>query len=265
MSRRPSPRRSTDARAEVSALVFGRHPVREALRARRRRLHRLCLRAGLSGADVDDLRAAAREASLPIQEMEPEAFGRAVPEGANTQGVFLEAEALPTVSLEELADPPGARLLVALDGVEDPQNLGAIARVAEVAGAAGLIVAQRRSAPLGAAASRASAGALEWLPVARVTNLNRAFKSLKEKGFWLYGADSEGGEALYGLPDRAIDARRVLVLGAEGRGLRAGVRDALDHRVRVPMRGQVASLNVATAAAVVLFELGRRVEALPEV
>ncbi len=265
MSRRAAARGGEPGGRGVPAQVYGRHPVREALAARRRELHRLCLRAGLRGADVSELREAAAALGLPVQELEPEAFAAAVPEGANTQGVFLEAGALPTVELEELARPPGPRVLVALDGVEDPQNLGAIARVAEVAGAAGLIVAQRRSAPLGAAASRASAGALEWLPVARVTNLARAFKQLKEHGFWLYGADSEGGGSLYALPDRAIDARQVVVLGAEGRGLRPGVREALDHRVSVPMRGQVASLNVATAAAVVLFELARRAGEAAEV
>jgi 23S rRNA (guanosine2251-2'-O)-methyltransferase len=148
--------------------------------------------------------------------------------------------------------------VVALDGVEDPQNLGALARVADGAGAAGLILTRRRSPPLTAAVSRASAGSIEWLPAARVTNLSRTLNLLKKKEFWIYGADVEAPAELWRLPDRAHSARRVVVLGAEGRGLRPGVVRALDQRFRSPLRGRVGSLNVATAAAVVLFELLRR-------
>jgi 23S rRNA (guanosine2251-2'-O)-methyltransferase len=147
---------------------------------------------------------------------------------------------------------------VALDGVEDPQNVGAIARVAEAAGAAGLLLTRRRAPPLSAAVARASAGAIEWLPVGRVANLPRALEGLKARDFWVFGGDPKARDDLFQVPDRWLSTRRVLVLGAEGRGLRPGVLACLDHRVAIPLAGRVASLNVASAAAVLLFELRRR-------
>ena len=150
------------------------------------------------------------------------------------------------------------RCRVALDGVEDPQNVGAIARVAEAAGASGLILTRRRAPPLGPAVARASAGAIEWLPVARVPNLSRALNQLKNHDFWIFGADPEGDLDVYQLTDRMLAGHRVVVLGAEGAGLRPGVVRVLDHRLCIPLAGRVGSLNVSAAAAVVLFEMGRR-------
>ena len=179
--------------------------------------------------------------------------------GAASQGVLLDAGPLPELPLEELAVSGRApRTLVALDGVEDPQNLGAIVRVAEAAGTVGLILTRRRAPPLSPAVARASAGAIEWLPVARVANLPRSLDRLKALGFWVFGGEADAPLELYSLPDRLLTGHRVLVLGAEGRGLRDGVRRVVDHRVQIPMTGRVASLNVAAAAAVLLFELRRR-------
>jgi 23S rRNA (guanosine2251-2'-O)-methyltransferase len=127
----------------------------------------------------------------------------------------------------------------------------------------GLVLTRRRSPPLSAAVARASAGAVEWVPVARVPNLTRALHTLKEQGFWAYGATLGGGSNLYDLPDRAFAGDRVLVLGAEGAGIRPGVDDALDYQVEIPMSGKVASLNVSTAAAVFLFEIRRRAGGRP--
>jgi 23S rRNA (guanosine2251-2'-O)-methyltransferase len=176
--------------------------------------------------------------------------------------VALLVGPLPDFSVGELAragEPP--RTIVALDGVEDPQNVGAIARVAEACGACGLLLTRRRAPPLGAAVSRASAGAIEWLPTARVANLGRAVNTLKEAGFWVFGCDPKGAEELFSLPDRVVAGDQLVVLGAEGRGLRPGILRLVDHWIRIPMVGRVGSLNVAAAAAVVLFELRRR--ALP--
>jgi 23S rRNA (guanosine2251-2'-O)-methyltransferase len=240
-------------------LVYGIHPVLEALRARRRRLLRLRVREGSGRPELAPLLDAAREAAIPIEEVSAASLANALGEAANHQGVSLEAGPIPSVSLEELCaagEPP--RTLVALDQVEDPQNLGAIARVAEAAGASGLLLTDRHSPPLSPAVSRASAGAIEWLPTARVPNLVRALNQLKEKGFWVFGADVEASQSLFELPDRLVQGERIVLLGAEGRGLRPGVQAVVDHRVRIPLGGRVASLNVATAAAVVLFELSRR-------
>ena len=130
--------------------------------------------------------------------------------------------------------------------------------MAEAAGATGLLLTDRHSPPLSPAVARASAGAVEWLAIARVPNLVRALNQLKSGGFWIFGAEVDAPDSLFELPERVVRGDRVVVLGAEGRGLRPGVLAAVDHRVRIPLAGRVASLNVASAAAVVLFELARR-------
>jgi len=243
-------------------VLVGIHPVREALRAGRRPLHRLRLRESEgrpASPELMDILARARAAGVPAEELPPSRFDREAPAGMPHQGVLLEVGPLPCPPLAELIPPPGEPCwLLALDGVEDPQNLGALLRVADAAGVRGALVPERRAAPLSAAVARASAGALEHLPVVRVTNLVRALNQLKSQGFWIHGADPEGGLDLFAAPERLFDRRLVLVMGAEGRGLRPGVRDAIDSFFRIPMHGAVASLNVATAAAVFLFEWQRR-------
>jgi 23S rRNA (guanosine2251-2'-O)-methyltransferase len=246
-------------------LIFGLHPVLEALRAGRRRLVRLRIQEDLKRAELGELAELARAADIAVERVSRQRLDAALPSGAKSQGLVLEAGPLPTPSLEELqslAFPSGEhRCLVALDGVEDPQNLGAIIRVAEAAGALGLILTARRAPPLGAAVARASAGAVEHLSVSRVGNLRRALDQLKKGGFWIIGADADAGEDLFQTPDQIWQGDLVLVFGAEGRGLRRGVVQLLDHRVRIPVAGRVGSLNVAAAAAVVLFETVRRAAA----
>ena len=243
-------------------LIFGLHPVLEALRARRRRLVRILVQEDLKRAELQEIAERALTADIPVERVPGRKLAAMLPAGAKDQGLVLEAGPLPTPSLEELqsiaVSPVGCRRLVALDGVEDPQNLGAIIRVAEAAGAQGLVLTSRRAPPLGAAVARASAGAVEHLPVARVGNLRRALQQLQRGGFWTIGADAAGGEDLFQTAGRIWQGDLVLVFGAEGRGLRRGVLELLDHRIRVPMAGRVDSLNVAAAAAVVLFEAVRR-------
>jgi 23S rRNA (guanosine2251-2'-O)-methyltransferase len=208
------------------------------------------IREGALRRELEEIRALAREARVPLE---------TVRDGEPRLAVELEAGPLPELSVEELAAVAGGPArLVALDEVEDPQNLGAICRVAEAAGVRGLLLTRRHAPPLSPAVSRASAGALEHLAVARVTNLRRALNHLKSKGYWVLGAEADTAPDLYELPDRLLSGPLVVVLGGEGRGIRAGVRECLDHRARIPMAGRVASLNVAAAAAVVLFELVRR-------
>jgi 23S rRNA (guanosine2251-2'-O)-methyltransferase len=254
VARAPERRGGAPDRHELA----GVHPVREALRARRRELHRLRLREGAARSALAGLAELAAAAGVPVEEVDAEELGRRAGPGVAHQGAVLSAGPLPELPLAALGAGPPPRALVALDGVEDPQNVGSIARVAEAAGACGLVLTQRRAPPLGPAVSRASAGAIEWLPVARVVNLTRALAELKERGFWVFGADPEAEDDLFGLSDRVARGDRVVVLGAEGRGLRSGIEQAIDHRVRIPMAGRVASLNVAAAAAVILFELARR-------
>ncbi|MFO0689787.1 MAG: 23S rRNA (guanosine(2251)-2'-O)-methyltransferase RlmB [Myxococcota bacterium] len=249
--------------------LTGFHAVHEALRARRRRLQRLLLRDGLDRGDEARLLELARTAGVPAERADEQVLERIAGPDVRTQGVALQAGPIPELSLEALiaASLDGAgeggrgRRVVLLDGVEDPQNVGAIARVAESAGAIGLVLTDRRAPPLTAAVSRASAGAIEWLPVARVTNLVRALETLKAARFWVLAAALEESRSLFELPDRVLTGDLAVVLGAEGRGIRPSVLEQADHRVRIPMRGRVESLNVSTAGAVILYELLRRAEA----
>jgi 23S rRNA (guanosine2251-2'-O)-methyltransferase len=235
------------------------HPVREALRAQRRTL--LGLRV-LEPAprEADELLALAAAARVPVHPCRGPELGRGLPPGVKPQGFVLETGELPELELDALLalGVPGRRCFVGLDGVEDPQNLGAIARVAHAAGATGLVLTDRRSAPLSPAVSRASAGAIEHLPVARVVNLGRGLEQLKAAGCWVLAAEPSAPQDLFALDDRFWQGDLALVLGAEGRGIRPGLKRHLDTPVAIPMAGEVASLNVSSAAAVILYEWVRR-------
>ena len=225
-------------------VIYGRNAVREALRARRRRVHRIwatqaAAREGWTGAPVSVVDAA---------EVERRCGSEA------HQGVCAEADPYPYADAAELLAADDA-LLVALDEVTDPQNLGAICRTAECAGAAGVVVPERRSADVTPAVCKASAGAVEHLPVARVRNLADFLAQAKEGGCWCYGADA-GAKVAYDQPD--FSGGVVLVMGSEGRGLRPRVAAACDELVAIPQRGRVGSLNVSAAAAVLLYEIVQR-------
>ena len=266
---RRGPGRKKIQRPSVDVLT-GQHVVRAALDAQNRKLERLFVREGLRSAEVLELVKRARSLGVSVSEAPSrslaERFG-SEPEEVY-QGIVLEAGPLRTLSSVEALIGPNrddrsdrtekGEIVVALDGVEDPRNLGAIARVAEAASVLGLILTDRRSAPLGNVASRASAGAIERLPVCRVPNLNRALDDLKKSGFWVIGADAAGEQDLFAMPDKLLAGRVAVVMGAEGKGLRPSTLKKVDHRVRIPMQGGVGSLNVSTAAAVILFELLRR-------
>ncbi len=207
--------------------------------------------------EIRDLIRAADDRGLPVRRLDRDLVD--VPDTSNPQGVGLEVGPLPEVGIEQLAAPSDKpRRLVILDGVEDPQNVGALVRVAEGAGVRGMVLSRRRAPPLSPALARASAGAIEWLPIARVTNGVRAIKYLKDNGFWVVGADVGASQSLYQVPDRLLQGDLVVVMGAEGKGLRPEVQKLVDHPVRIEMQGRVASLNVAAAGAVLLFELLRR-------
>jgi len=260
-SRRLSSRGPSDV---TTHWIYGFHPVREALRAGRRRLGLLWLRAGPARADHDELSSLARAAGIPVEIVERTAIDELAGPEAQTQGVALRAGPIPELTLQELiahADRQkrrGGNTIVALDGVEDPQNVGALARVAESAGADGLVLTDRRAPELTPAVSRASAGAIEWLRVARIANLNRALSGLKDAGYWIVAAAPETGTCLFEMDDRLLTGNLVVVLGAEGKGVRPGVLKLADHEVAIPMRGKIASLNVSTAGAIILYDLLRR-------
>jgi 23S rRNA (guanosine2251-2'-O)-methyltransferase len=220
---------------------------------------------GRPRAELLELVALARHAGIPVAEVAAAEIEACAEGDANPQGVALRVGPLPELTLGELLDAAAAsgaqRRLLALDGVEDPQNVGAVARVAESAGARGLILTDRRAPRLTAAISRASAGAIEWLRVARVPNLVRALAEAQGRGYWVVAAAPSAEGTLYEMEDRLLVGDLVVVLGAEGRGIRPSVLEQADHRVGIPMRGAVDSLNVSTAGAVILYDLLRRSEA----
>ena len=199
----------------------------------------------------DDLAAVAREAGVPVR-VRPRAELDDRAGGVLHQGVLAVA---PPFAYASLADLRGD-LVVVLDGITDPQNLGAIARSAEAAGAAGLVLPKRRSAHVTPAVEKAAAGALSWLEVAVVPNLVRALADLAERGLWSVGLAGEAGETIWEC--RLLDGPTALVVGAEGAGLSRLVAERCDATARIPLAGSVESLNASAAAAVALFEVQRR-------
>lgn len=235
----------------TTRLILGIHPVREALRAHRP-LDKVLIAKGAAGPRVQEIVELCRTQSIPVR-FEPRELLDRASKGISHQGVIAFGAVHGYSDLESVV--AHAKLLVILDGVEDPHNLGAIVRTAHAAGADAVIIPERRAAPLTETVARAAAGALEYLPVVRITNVTQTLEHLKEKGFWIYGLDERGTE-LYDKVDYAIPT--VLVFGNEGKGLHQGVQKHCDVLVRIPMAGAVSSLNVSVATGVVLFEWRRR-------
>ena len=232
------------------ALLSGIHPVVEALRAGNP-LERIVIAQGAGGPRLQEIIDLARQAKIPVR-FEPRSSLDRLAGSSAHQGVVGLGAARKYADLDSVA---GSEMLVVLDGVEDPHNLGAIVRTAHAAGAGAVIVPERRAAGVTDVVAKAAAGALEHLPVVRVTNINRALDDLKERGMWIYGLDERGTEDY----DRIDYAQKsVLVLGGEGKGLHEQVRKHCDVLVRIPMAGKISSLNVSVAAGVVLFEWRRR-------
>ncbi|MGC9973458.1 MAG: 23S rRNA (guanosine(2251)-2'-O)-methyltransferase RlmB [Bryobacteraceae bacterium] len=230
---------------------IGVHPVLEALRARSP-LNRVLIAKGASGPRLQQIIDLCRELSVPLRFEPRDALDR-LAGGSIHQGVVALGAAYRHVELENL---PAGACLVILDGVEDPHNLGAIIRTAHAAGAGAVVVPERRAAGLTETVSKAAAGALEHLPVARVGNLARALELLKQRGYWIYGLDERGDES-YDRIDYASPT--AFVIGGEGQGLHQMVRKHCDFLVRIPLAGKISSLNVSVAAGVVLFEWKRRI------
>lgn len=245
------------ATAGVEVLA-GPHAVLEALRAGRRIIRRISLARQEHGGAVGAILRLAQDRGVPVEVRSRSDLDRLVGGGVH-QGILAEAGPFPYVEAEEIVGralrASEAAFLVALDGIQDPQNLGAIIRTAEAAGAHGLILPRDRAAAVTPAAVRASAGATEQLPVARVTNLAAFLEWVKGQGVWVVGADPTGGSLLY-----AADLREpvALVIGAEGGGLRPLIKTRCDMRVRIPLAGKVASLNASSAAAICIFEVIRQ-------
>ena len=245
-------------RARDQRVVGGLHPVRELLRAGKP-VHRILVADTRdAGPIVAEIRALADAAHVPVEEVERRSLEQ-VAEGLVHQGVVALAPPFAYAALEDVlasaAAAGEAALLVALDGVTDPHNLGSIARTAEAVGAHGLLVPGRRAVGVTPSVEKAAAGALAHLPVVAVGNLVRALGMLSERGVWSLGLD---GDAEVALADHPLASEPcVLVVGAEGAGLARLTRERCDALVRLPMRGRVGSLNASVAAAVALYDLLR--------
>jgi 23S rRNA (guanosine2251-2'-O)-methyltransferase len=230
--------------------LYGYHPIREALRHRPHEVARVLVSAARSGKRRDEIEAACERHRVTF-EVVPE---RRLSEIAGPAHNGMAAEVRAAAPVPQAQDGADLELVVLLEDVQDPRNLGALLRVCEGAGVGKVLIRDRGSAPLSPTVAKTSAGASEWLDVERITNSAAEIERLKEEGYWVYGTDASGE------PPWEVDltGRVVLCLGGEENGLRARTRQLCDRMIGLPMRGRVGSLNIATAAAAVLYEAVRQ-------
>ncbi|MDA8443073.1 MAG: 23S rRNA (guanosine(2251)-2'-O)-methyltransferase RlmB [Peptococcaceae bacterium] len=238
-------------------LIYGRNSVLEVLKSVRP-ANKLMLAKGLLTGSAKEIVALARDKKLPIQEVDRKVLDGVV-ENANHQGVVLYLAAKEYVELEDILERATQRkevpFILALDEVADPHNLGALIRTAEAAGAHGVIIPKRRAVGLTGAVAKAAAGAVEYVPVARVANLSQALAKLKDAGCWVVGADMQGEKYPY---DVDLQGPLVLVIGGEHKGLGRLLRENCDFVVKIPMFGQISSLNAGVAGSVLMYEAVRQ-------
>ncbi len=236
--------------------IEGRKPILEALRAGRP-IHKIIVSQSAKGA-VKEIIALAKAKNIPVQEVAP-AHIQTLSDSKTVQGIIAMAAAKAYADLDDLLAIPREKqeepFFLILDGVEDPHNLGSIIRTAESAGVHGIIIGKHRAVGLTETVGKVSAGALEYMPVARVTNIAQTIDVLKGAGIWIAGADMEG-ESIFNVPDRVRGAM-ALVIGGEGKGISRLVKDQCDFLLSLPMRGHIQSLNASAAAAIFIYEMLR--------
>ncbi len=251
-------RADTSGAAETADIIEGRNPVIEALRSGRP-LTRLLLARDMKGQGVvAEILRLAQEHGVPVEYVDRQTIERVSATSAS-QGVIAYAAAKEYENFDDLLAIPQEKgepaLFVVLDGVEDPRNLGAVLRTADAAGVHGVVIRSRREVGLTSTVGKASAGAIEYVPVARVANISQAIVKLKKNNIWVTGIDMSGGADYTSIDFKPPSA---IVLGGEGAGLPALVRKSCDFLACIPMKGRVTSLNVSVAAAVVLYEIVRQ-------
>ena len=248
---------------ENSNIICGRNPVLEALRSGRE-IDRLLVAHGTGGGSVTAIIAKCRAKGILIKEISPQKLDYYCG-GANHQGVavmFASQEYATVDDMFALAETRGEKpFLIICDEIEDPHNLGAIIRTAEATGVHGVIIPERRSASLNATVAKAACGALEYVPVARVTNIANTIDALKQRGVWVFGADMDGDD--YTKTD--FDTPCALVIGNEGKGIGALTAKKCDAVISLPMHGKINSLNASVAAGILMYEVvrSRRAEKKP--
>jgi 23S rRNA (guanosine2251-2'-O)-methyltransferase len=238
----------------VSRFICGLQPVREAIRARGAELEKVLVERGAGDeAQLDALARFATDHGITVERVARAELDR-LSRGARHQGTVAWAPELRLVTIDEIAAAPNA-VVIALDELQDPQNFGAIVRSGVALGATAIVWPEHRSAPLSAAMFRASAGAVEHATLCRVPSLNEALATLKAAGLTVVGLDMQGKETIDSVP---LTGGVVLVVGAEGKGLRRPVKQACDRLARLPMHTAIASLNASVAAGIALYEVARQ-------
>ncbi len=241
-----------------NTLLWGYHPVYEALRAGRRKIETLFMVQDRISPREEALIQTACKSGVPVQGKTPQQLSTLVGHGRH-QGICARVSEFPISSLEDIlasiANGPQTAFILILDQIVDPQNLGAIVRTAQCAGIHGMVIPKDRSAPPSAAASKASAGALEHMQLAYVTNLVGALKRLKSSGLWISGADHRGKDTVF---QADLTGPLAIVIGGEEKGIRPLVKKHCDFLVSVPQLGPIGSLNASAAAAVVMYEAFRQ-------
>ncbi len=248
----------------MSNLIYGINPLRAALEEEPERIHKLFVARGRRKRRVEEVLLLARSLGVPLLFQPRQALDRMVGTSSH-QGLVARMAPAPFVGFEEVAAAVGTRqqvpLLVALDHIQDPHNLGAVVRSAEAMGAQAVIVPRHRSATPGGAAEKAAAGALRRIDLCRVPNLSRALADLKKLGLWVVGTAADEGSPPWQLD---LTGPLVVVVGGEEKGVRPALRTVCDFMAAVPMSGKTASLNTSVAAGMMLYEIARQRSSAPE-
>ena len=251
------PKRREEPRELPDDVLVGRNAVTEALKSGRG-INKLWIASGDREGSVAEIAALAKERGIVVQYVE-RAKIEALAGGHRHQGVLAYVAPVPYAELDDIlkaAEEKGeAPFLVLLDELEDPHNLGALLRTADATGVHGILIPKRRSVSLNATVAKTSAGAVEYVPVARIGNIAQTLKKLKEKGFWVAGADMDGEKAYY---EADLTGPLVLVVGSEGRGMSRLTKDACDFIVSMPMVGRINSLNASVAGSILMYESMRQ-------
>jgi 23S rRNA (guanosine2251-2'-O)-methyltransferase len=232
--------------------LYGYHPVREALRHRPHEVARVLVSASRTGRRREEIAELCERHRVPFEVIPERALSERA--GAAHNGMAAEVRAGAPSTGATSSSGADADLIVLLEDVQDPRNLGAVLRVCEGAGVGRVLIRDRGAAPVSPTVVKTSAGAAEWLEIERITNTAQALERLKDEGFWVYGTDADG------VPPWDVDltGKVVLCLGGEEKGLRSRTRQICDRMIGLPMRGRVGSLNIATAAAAVLYDAVRQ-------
>ena len=251
------PKRREEPRELPDDVLVGRNAVTEALKSGRG-INKLWIASGDREGSVAEIAALAKERGIVVQYVE-RAKIEALAGGHRHQGVLAYVAPVPYAELEDIlkaAEAKGeAPFLVLLDELEDPHNLGALLRTADATGVHGILIPKHRSVSLNATVAKTSAGAVEYVPVARIGNIAQTLKKLKEKGFWVAGADMDGEKAYY---EADLTGPLVLVVGSEGKGMSRLTKEACDFIVRMPMVGRINSLNASVAGSILMYESMRQ-------